>query len=196
MVAILTLPLRAWGASSPLAMIRATVQKTLAVLQDPTYQGAAHRQERLAKVEAVILPHFDTVGLAQRALGLYWRHLTVAEQQQFVQLFTSLVERAYGATIDRYARDVQVLYGREHLDDGYAEVDTRVRVPSDDRTISINYFLHQVGGQCLIYDVQIDNVSMVLNYRDQFSRILRTSSYAELVQRLKTKLQELNASPS
>jgi phospholipid transport system substrate-binding protein len=195
-MAILTLPLSAWGANSPLSMIRATVQKTLAVLQDPTYQGVDHRQERLTKVETVILPHFDTKELAQRALGLYWRQLTVGEQQEFVQLFTSLVEHTYGATIDRYARDVQVFYDQERIDDGYAEVDTRVLAPSQAQVLPINYFLHQVGGRWLIYDVQIDNVSMVLNYHSQFSRILRTSSYADLVQRLKTKLQELGASPS
>jgi phospholipid transport system substrate-binding protein len=195
-VSLLVLSLSTWAADVPLDMIRATVQKTLAVLQDPTYQGADHRQERLAKVAAVILPHFDTEELAQRALGLYWRQLTAAEQQEFVQLFTSLVEHAYGATIDRYAREVQVLYDQERVDDGYAEVDTRVLAPSQQQSLPINYFLHQVGGQWLIYDVQIDNVSLVLNYRNQFSRILSSSSYADLVQRIKRKLQELDAAPS
>lgn len=195
-ISILAVPFSAWAADSPLAIIRGTINATLEVLQNPTYQGAAHRQERIAKVEEVILPHFDTEGLAQRALGLYWRQRTPIEQREFVRLFTSLVERTYGATIDRYAKNAQVFYDQERIDDGFADVDTRVLAPSNDRPIPINYLLHQVGGQWLIYDVQIDNVSMVLNYRNQFSHILSTSSYDDLVQRLKRKLQELSTASS
>jgi len=89
-------------------MIQTATQKTLAVLQNPAYQGAAHCGERLAQVAATILPHFDTEGMSQRALGLYWRQLTTDQQQEFVRLFTALVEHAYGGAIDRHARDVQV----------------------------------------------------------------------------------------
>jgi phospholipid transport system substrate-binding protein len=195
-VSLLALPLSAWAAESPLDMIHSTVDQVIAVLQDPAYRGEAHRNDRREKLREIVLPHFDTQGLAQRALGVYWRQRTGEEKREFTQLFTDLVGQSYSATIDRYATDVQVFYDQERIDDGYAEVDTRVRAPSQAQSISINYFLHQVGGKWLIDDVQIDNVSMVRNYRAQFSRILNTSSYADLVQKIHNKLQALNTAKS
>jgi phospholipid transport system substrate-binding protein len=181
---------------SPLALIRATVQQTLGVLQDPAIQGASYRLERFRKLEAVILPHLDTEGMAQRSLGLYWRQLTEDEKKEFLMIFTSLVEHTYGSTIDRYVNDLQVSYDQEHIDGDFAEVDTHVLTPSQDRPLSINYSLHQANGQWLISDVQIDHVSLVLNYRAQFSRILGASSYGGLVSRLQQKLQELDTPAS
>jgi phospholipid transport system substrate-binding protein len=195
-ISFLAFPLGVSAADTPMAIIQGTVQKTLTVLQNPVYQGSSHRQERLSQVAATILSHFDTEGLSRRVLGSYWRQLTVNEQQEFVRLFTALVEHTYGAVIDRYAQDVQVFYDQQRVDGVYAEVDTRVRDSSANRSLSINYFLRQVNGQWLIYDVQIDNVSMVLNYRSQFAHILRTASYPALVQRLKSKLLELGVTPS
>ena len=107
-ISLLVFPLNTRAADAPMAMIQTATQKTLAVLQNPAYQGAAHCGERLAQVAATILPHFDTEGMSQRALGLYWRQLTTDQQQEFVRLFTALVEHAYGGAIDRHARDVQV----------------------------------------------------------------------------------------
>jgi len=107
-ISLLVFPLNTRAADAPMAMIQTATQKTLAVLQNPAYQGAAHCGERLAQVAATILPHFDTEGMSQRALELYWRQLTTDQQQEFVRLFTALVEHAYGGAIDRHARDVQV----------------------------------------------------------------------------------------
>ena len=145
------------------------MQKALTVLQHPSYQGAAHRQERLAKAEQVILPHFNTQELAREALGPYWRQRSPAEQQEFVRLFTALVARIYTDTVDRHAKDVKVFYDKERIDGSGARVGTRVHSPSEAQPISLNYMMHQVTGQWLIYDVQIDNVSLVLNYRSQLA---------------------------
>ena len=180
------------AADSPLAMIRATVQKTLAILQDPAIQGATHRSERLGKLETAILPHFDTMSMAQRSLGLYWRQLTKDEKKEFLSIFTSLVEQTYGSTIDRYANDVHISYDQERVEGDFAEEDTHVLAPSQGDPLPINYYLHQVHGQWRIYDIQIDDISLVLNYRAQFSRILSASSYDNLVLRLRRKLQELH----
>ena len=195
-IALLAFPFNIRAADAPLAMFQTATQKTVAVLQNPAYQGAAYRGERLAQVAATLLPYFDTEGMSQRALGLYWRQLTTDQQQEFVRLFTALVEHAYGGAIERHASDVQVLYEQERLNGNDAEVDTRVLAPAVGQPVSINYFLHQVNGQWLIYDVQIENVSLVLNYRSQFARILNTASYAELVHRLKGKLLEVDAPSS
>ncbi len=187
------LAVSAAAADSPLVMIRATIQKTLAVLQDPGMQGATQRPERLRKLETVILPHFDTVGMAQHSLGPYWRQLTDNERKEFLTLFTTLVEHTYGSTIDRYAHDIQVTYDQERIDGDFAEVDTHVRTPAQDHPLPVNYYLHHVNGQWLIYDMQIDNVSLVRNYRAQFNRVLSASSYGDLMQRLRQKVQELHS---
>jgi phospholipid transport system substrate-binding protein len=188
-VSILAFPVNAWAAQSPLEMIRATVKSVMAVLQNPSLQGAEHQQERNVKAQAIILPHFDAQALAQRALGLYWRERTTDQKREFAQLFLELVEKTYSGTLDRYTKDVQVFFDREQVDNDSAEVDTRVVAPSQQEPISMNYYLHEVGGQWLVYDVQIDDVSMVLNYRNQFSRVISSSSYEDLIQKIKSKLK-------
>ena len=193
----LALHISAWAAESPLEMIRATTEQALAVLQDPSYQGDGHRQERIEKLKEVALPQFDSWEIAKRCLGIHWRKMTAEQKQEFVQLFIELVEKSYGHTLDRrYTKDVQFSFDQERIEDNFAEVDTRILLPSQDRPFSVNYRLHRVGGKWLVYDVVIENVSMVRNYRTQFSRIINKSSYEGLVQAIERKLKELNASPS
>jgi ABC-type transporter MlaC component len=88
-ISLLLFSLSTQGADSPQATIQAAVQKTLTVLQDPADEGPAHREDRLAKAEKVILSYFDTREFARRALGRYWSQRTPAEQQEFVRLFTA-----------------------------------------------------------------------------------------------------------
>jgi phospholipid transport system substrate-binding protein len=191
--ALLLLSMQASGADSPLEIIQSIVQKTLAVLRNPALQGRAHRRERLGKAEDLILLHFDVQEFSREALGPHWRQGTPAEQQEFVGLFTNLVARTYTDDIDREAKDVKVFFDKERVDSTQAEVATRVVSSSESRSVSIRYMMHQVNGHWLIYDVQIDNVSMALNYRSQFDHILNDSSYTELIQRIRAKLQEFGA---
>jgi phospholipid transport system substrate-binding protein len=188
-ISLLLFSLNTQGADSPQATIQTAVQKTLAVLQDPSLQGATHRQERLAKAEKVILAYFDTQQFAQRALGQYWSQRTPAEQQEFVGLFTTLVVQSYMNEIDRQAKDVKLFYDKQEVDGTDAEVHTRVLSPSEHEPVSVNYIMHQSNGRWLIYDVQIDDVSIVLNYRSQFRDVLNKSSYTDLIQLIRSKLQ-------
>jgi phospholipid transport system substrate-binding protein len=185
-----------WAAGSPMEMIRSTINQVTTVLGDPANQGEQRRQARIEKVWQIVAPHFDMQELAQRALGTHWRERTENEKQEFVQLFTTLIEKTYGDTLSRYNNDVQFFFDRERIDGDSAEVDTRLINPSLNKTVPITYQLHQVGGDWRIYDVVIENVSLVRNYRNQFNRILSHSSYQDLVQDIKRKIQELAASPS
>jgi len=106
-----------------------------------------------------------------------------------VQLFAQLLEASYSDKIEKYAQRVKIDYTGEILDGDYAEVRTVV-VRTNDR-IPLNYRLMQENGGWKVYDVVIEGVSLVGNYRSQFSRIIHESSYAELVRRLKTKVSEL-----
>jgi phospholipid transport system substrate-binding protein len=192
----LVLPTSVWGEDSPLETIRVTIEQATAVLQDPAYDGKEQSQTRVDKVRTIVEPRFDAQEIAKRALGVYWQERTEEQRQQFVRLFTELVEKTYSGTLDRYTRDVQFFFDQERIDGTFAEVDTRILDPAQDKAFLVQYRLHKVGDKWLIYDVVAENVSMVRNYRNQFNRILSKSSYEELVQTLEAKIKELNASPS
>ncbi len=195
-ISVLAWALPAWAVDSPLALIRSTTERAMAVLQDPTYQGADRHQARIDKVREVLLPQFDSQEIAKRTLGTYWRDRTEEQKKEFTQLFTQLVERTYSGTLDRYNPDVKFFFDQERVEDDFAEVDTRILDPVQNRTFAISYRLHKVNGKWLIYDIVAENVSLVRNYRNQFTRILSKSSYENLVQTIQSKLKELSASSS
>ena len=190
---LMSMTVNAWAtADSPIETIRMTIQQARAVLEDPNYQGQDHKQQRLAKVKEIVLPQFDSQEVAKRTLSTHWNGLTDQQQQEFVQLFIALVEKTYSHNLDRYNNGVQFFFDHEHIEDQFSEVDTRVLDPVQNRTFSIGYRLHNVNGKWLVYDVVIENVSMVQNYRNQFNRILTKSSYEELIKALQNKIHELD----
>lgn len=192
----LVLQSSAWASESPLAMIRTTVEQAVAVLRDPASQEADRRQARLDRVRDILLPQFDAQELAKRSLGTHWDNRTESEKKEFVRLFTDLVEQSYRDTLNRYTSDVQFFFDSERIEGEFAEVSTRILDPTQNKTFAIDYRLHQVEEKWLIYDVVIENVSLVRNYRTQFSRILDKSSYEELVKIIKSKITNLKTSAS
>jgi len=192
-VVFLAMTATAWAtADSPIETIRTTIQQARAILENPEYQGQDHKTQRLAKVKEIVLPQFDSQEVAKRTLSTYWKDLTEPQRQEFVDLFITLVEKTYSHNLDRYNRNVQFFYDHERIEDQFSEVDTRVLDPVQNKTFSIVYRLHNVSGKWLVYDVVIENVSMVQNYRNQFNRILAKSSYEELIKTLQNKLHELD----
>jgi len=191
--AFLTVTTSAWAtADSPTEMIRTTIQQARAVLEDPKYQGQDHKRQRLEKVKEIVLPQFDSQEVAKRTLGTHWKDLTDQQRQEFVQLFIALVEKTYSHNLDRYNKNVQFFFDNERVENDFSEVDTRVLDPAQNKTFSIGYRLHNVNGKWLVYDIVIENVSLVQNYRNQFNRILAKSSYEELIKTLQNKLHELD----
>jgi len=185
--------MNAWAmADSPIETIRTTIQQARAILEDPNYQGQDHKKQRLEKVKEIVLPQFDSQEVARRTLSTHWKGLTEDQRQEFVQLFVALVERTYSHNLDRYNKSVQFFFDHERVEENFSEVDTRVLDPIQNKTFSIGYRLHNVNGKWLVYDVVIENVSMVQNYRNQFHRILTKSSYEELIKTLQNKLHELD----
>lgn len=195
-VGLLTVPLNAQTAESPQDMLRSTIERVVAVLRDPASQGSARRQERLAKVREIVPSQFAFPEMAEQALGSHWQNRTAVEQQEFVLLFTDLLEKTYSGILERCATAVQILFDHERFDGPEAEVNTRVLSSPHEQPLAITYRLRAMDRKWLVYDVVIDQVSLVRNYRNQFSRILRTSSYADLVQDVESKLRELDVTPS
>jgi len=174
----------AW-AGPPTEIAKQVIERALNALNDPSSQGEARRQ----KVKRIVDPYFDYQEMAKRSLGPAWGKLSPGQRQEFVALFSQLLEASYSDKIEKYAQRVKIDYTGEILDGEYAEVRTVV-VKANDR-IPLNYRLMNEGGTWKVYDVVIEGVSLVSNYRSQFSRIIHESGYAELVKRLKTKVSEL-----
>jgi phospholipid transport system substrate-binding protein len=194
-ILLLTVHLGIGAAESPQDTLRSTIGRLGIVLRDPALQGDSHRQERVEQVREILRAQFAFPEMAQQALGPRWRDRTEAEQGEFVRLFTALLEQAYSGILERYAAEVQVQFDQERIQGALAEVDTRVLSSAHEQPVAITYRLRDVGSMWLVYDVVIDRVSLVRNYGAQFSRILATSSFADLMQDLESKLRELQVAP-
>ena len=175
------------AAGVPGDQVRQTTDKLLAILKDPQLKGESKKSERRDKLKEVLYQRFDFTEMAQRSLGSEWRRRSPEEQKEFVKLFTVLLERAYLDKIESYSgENFQYLKERED-DNNYAQVDTKL-VDNKGQEFAINYRLYNMKGDWKVYDVVIENVSIVNNYRSQFTRVLATSSYEELVNRMREKL--------
>jgi phospholipid transport system substrate-binding protein len=172
-------------AGPPTDNVKQVIEKALDILQNPSYQGEARRQ----MVKGIVDPHFDYREMAKRSLGATWGKLSAGQRDEFVHLFSQLLEASYSDKIEKYAQRVRIDYTGEILDGEYAEVRTVV-VKANDR-IPMNYRLLNEAKGWMVYDVVIEGVSLVSNYQSQFRRIIQESSYAELVNRLRTKVSEL-----
>ncbi len=171
--------------------IRMTVDKALVVLKDPRLKTAAKATERREQLRQILFARFDFAEMAKRSLGSNWRRRTPREQEEFVRLFTELLERAYSDTIESYT-DEKIVYLGEKLDGSYAEVNSRI-ITSKGQEFTIDYKSRLVGNEWKVYDVVIENVSMVNNFRSQFNRVINNSSYEELIRRLKEKQADVNS---
>jgi phospholipid transport system substrate-binding protein len=185
-LAILLLVQSVWVAAGvPGDQVRQTADKVLAILKDPQLKGESKKNERRDKLREVIYQRFDFTEMARRSLGSEWRRRSAEEQKEFVKLFTGLLERAYLDNIESYNGE-KFRYLKEQEDNNHAEVDTKI-IDNKGQEFSVNYRLHKVNGDWKVYDVVIEDISLVNNYRSQFNRVLATSSYEELVNRMKGK---------
>ena len=171
------------AAAEPGDQVCQTVDNLLAVLQDPRLTGDSNKSERRQKLKQLIYQRFDFTEMAKRSLGSEWRRRSPSEQKEFVQLFGDLLERTYLDQIESYSRE-RVRYLEQRADGPYAQVATRI-VDSKGQEYAVDYRLHSVNGDWKVYDVIIEDVSLVNNYRSQFSRVLSKSSFGELLETMK-----------
>ena len=171
--------------------IKATVDKALVVLRDPRFKPADKVKERREQLKNILFARFDFTEMAKRSLGAAWRRRTPQEQAEFVRLFTEVLEKSYAGIIESYSVD-KIDYLDERIDADYADVHSKI-LASDGREYTINYKARRVGDQWKVYDVVAENISLVNNYRSQFTRVISKDSYEELVRRLKDKSDETSA---
>ena len=172
-------------AGVPTDQVRGTIDRVLTILQNPTLKSTDKRQERRDQLSKVISARFDFPEMARRSLGAEWRRLTPPQQEHFIELFTELLRNAYVADIESYKGE-KVIYKRETQEERFAVVQTIVRSP-EGAEYSFDYRLHLVGNEWKVYDVVIENVSIVNNFRSQFARVINRSSYDGLIRALREK---------
>jgi phospholipid transport system substrate-binding protein len=179
---------------TPTETIRNQVDQALHMgTQGPSGTAEAAEQRR-TQIRRAADGLFDFTEMSRRALGRYWTGRSQAERDEFVKLFADLMARAYLGKIDRYAGE-SITYIAERVDGDLATVDSRVITPKKTE-VPIEYRLRRVGDRWAAYDVLIENVSLISTYRSQFDRIIQTSSFAELLKRMRQKEQESLAGPT
>ena len=167
--------------------VRQTIDQVLAILQDPDLKSPDRAAERRAKLEEVIGKRFDYEEMGKRTLAAHWKKLDSRQQGEFVALFQSFLSNSYAGNIDGYSGQ-KVEYVKERHKGNFAEVQTKV--VSSKGELPLDYRLLNKNGNYRVYDVVIDGVSLVKNYRGQFSRIIKTSSYDGLIEKLRTKADQ------
>ena len=177
----------AW-AGPPTDQLRGRIERVLKVL-DPESKQDGKSEERRAAIRKIAHETFDFREISQRSLARHWQGRTPAERDEFIQLFADLLERSYIGQIEQYSGGEKILYVSESVDGEQAMVRTKL-VTKQATEIPVDYRLHRVGASWLVYDVSIEGVSLVSNYRAQFDRIIRGGSYKQLAEKLKAKKDE------
>lgn len=177
------------AADTPMSAVKGTVDQVLSIVKDPAYKSAT--TERREKLREIIAPHFDFTDMARSAMGYHWRTLSQAQRDQFSNLFTSLLEASYMGKIESY-KGQKIDYVKESQDGDLAQVNTKIEQTGSD-AVSVDYRLKQSGGMWKVYDVLVDEISLVGNYRNQFNRIMNEKGYDALIDAIKRKVQSLDS---
>lgn len=175
-------------AGAPTEMVKSTVDQVIKILSDPQDKGEANKDTRRKMLRATISTRFDFQEMAKRSLSAEWRRHTPEEQKEFVKIFTDFVENTSVKNIESYDGE-KFIYTGESMKEPYAAVEGRI-LTTDRDEITIDYMLAWVDNEWKVYDLVVDGISFVSNYRAQFSRLIRESSYEGLVRRIAEKLPD------
>jgi phospholipid transport system substrate-binding protein len=176
-------------AGAPTDAMKGTIDEVLRILADKELKKPAKASERRQSLEKVVGERFDYQEMSRRSMGAPWGNLSEQEKQDFVSLFQTLLVNTYADKIESYSGEgVQYVNERTEKDE-YAEVRTKVMTGKTE--IPLDYRLLKKGSAWRVYDVVVDGVSLVNNYRGQFSKILRSGSYADLIDQLRKKSDKI-----
>ncbi|MDD5286224.1 MAG: ABC transporter substrate-binding protein [Desulfuromonadaceae bacterium] len=175
--------------AAPTDEVKKVVDEVVRIVSDKGLKkDNLKRRQALKKSISTV---FDYSEMAKRSLGKNWNQRTPAEKKQFTDLFASLLENSYASKIESY-NDERIIYLKENLDGDHAEVKSKVMTAKRDE-FTIDYRLINQNGKWLVYDVVIEGISLVSNYRTQFNKIISASGYNELLKKLQNKSEELKA---
>ena len=175
-------------AGEPTQQIKQITDKILSIVTDSALKEPAKAEERRKLIRKAVDERFDWEEMGRRALARHWAQRTDEEKREFVSLFSDLLERTYMDKVEGYSGE-KVLYEGETTEGDYAVVKVKI-VTAADTEIAIEYRVRRKGNGWFIYDISIEGVSLVNNYRTQFNSIILKSSYKKLVKKLKAKLAQ------
>jgi phospholipid transport system substrate-binding protein len=182
-LAFLLLDVPAADAEAPLDTVQSAVGSVIAIVSRPDLQGTDNRAPRRALLRSAADQFFDFPEMAQRSLGYHRAAPSERERAEFVLLFRDLLELSYMTTIENYSGETIVYLG-ETIEGDHATVRSRI-VTTKRAEISVDYRLYRSAGRWVTVDVVLENVSLVANYRQQFDRVIRTTSFATLLGRMR-----------
>ena len=171
--------------------VKQTVDQVVSIVSDSNLKKPQNESKRRAALKKAISRIFDYGEMAKRSLGVHWKGRSSSEQKEFVSLFATLLENSYASKIESYENE-KILYEKEIIDGDYAEVKSRVVTAKRDE-YTLDYRFLKEGSRWMVYDVVIEGVSLVSNYRSQFNKIILHQGYGALVKKLKTKSEEIAA---
>jgi phospholipid transport system substrate-binding protein len=168
-------------ANSPTQQIQETIQQVLTIVNNSTAGSESARKQALRES---LIPRFDWAEMAKQALGKHWDSVS-ARHSEFIAAFADFLGNSYIGKIGSH-KDEKILFVQETVTNNIAEVKTKI-VTTNGEPTSVNYQLHQVQGEWKIFDVVVEDISLVVNYRSQFNRILAKGSFDDLLRQLKEK---------
>ncbi len=181
----------AFAQASPTETVKKTVDEVVRIVSDKEMKKPQNEQKRRQELKKAIGAIFDYGEMAQRSMARHWRDRSAAEKQEFVSLFETLLENSYAGKIESYNQE-KIVYLNERIEGEYAEVKSKVVTAKRDE-YSLGYRLMKKGGKWLAYDVVIEGVSLVSNYRGQFNRLIVNEGYPALLKKLRSKSEEIKA---
>jgi phospholipid transport system substrate-binding protein len=168
--------------------IKKTTDRILVIVSDPALKGPENREKRAQLIRRAVDERFNWEAMTKRSLARHWRGRTEAEKKEFIDLFGKLLERTYLDKVGSYSGE-KVIYVGETIDGKYGTVTAKILTHS--RTeVQVRYRLKETNGDWRVYDISIEGVSLVNNYRKQFNSIILRSSYDDLVAKLREKVAE------
>ena len=185
LIVSLTLGTVSSWAGEPTQQVKQTTDKILAILSNPSLKGPAQAEERRKVIGQTVDERFDWEEMSRRSLARHWAARTPEEKKEFMVLFRDLLERTYLNKVDDYSGEA-VTYEGDTIDGNYASVKVKI-VTSKGKEIPVEYRVMNKQTNWFVYDITIEGVSLVNNYRSQFNSILTKSPYSELVKKLRDK---------
>ncbi len=183
----IVIPVSSMG-GNPIEEIKKTTDKILAIVSDPAFKAPDKEKEKKKRIRETVDERFDWEEMSQRTLARHWAQRTKEERKEFIDLFGKLLERTYMDNVGGYSGE-KVLYESESVDGNYGIVKVKI-VTHKETEIPVMYRLKKKGNDWFVYDISIEGVSLINNYRTQFNSIIVRSSYPKLIDKLKAKAAE------
>ena len=179
-----------WAASAT-DQVKSGIDRVLAAVDNPALKGDGKVVERRMAVRKIADELFDFGEIARRALGRYWPPLSEPQRKEFVGLFADLLERSYISKIELYGGE-KIAYSGERVDGDLATVSTKI-ITKNGTEVPVDYRVLLHGDRWMIYDLNVEGVSLVSNYRTQFNKIIQTGGYSSLVEKMRSKQTQFDA---